>query len=175
MTTAPASVVAFEARLHRIGPGVELVPMTPAFAAALAPEIAAMDPWLTLGIGAQQLESHLFVSAVPDGGRRFALLSEGVPVGAIDLVPRWLVGPYLRHLSVLPTSQRQGLGRAVMAWIEAQARLGRARNLWVCVSAFNSRASAFYESCGFTEAALLADLLVDSQHERLLRKQLDDR
>jgi diamine N-acetyltransferase len=175
MSRSSAPTLAFEARSHAIAEGVALVPVTPAMAAVLAPQIAAMDPWLTLDIDAARVQRSLTGSSVHDGSQCFALLAEGEPAGAIEVVPRWLVGPYLRHLSVLPSTQGRGLGRAAMGWMEAQARQAGARNLWVCASAFNARALEFYQSCGFTEAALLADLLRDGQHERLLRKRLEGR
>ena len=81
-------------------------------------------------------------------------------------------GPYIQFLAVLPPYQRQGLGSAVVAWVEAQARLGEERNLWIAASEINTDARRLYEHLGFREVAKLDDLVCKGRAEILYRKRL---
>jgi ribosomal protein S18 acetylase RimI-like enzyme len=145
--------------------------MSSKWAAALAPELAEIDPWRRLGSSPQRLMAGLLRADDPFTRCR-CLLVDGAPAGAMAVRNDWLLGPYLLHLSVLPAFQRQGHGRWLMAAFEADGRAVRARNLWVCASAFNRSALAFYEDSGFARIGLLDDLIVDGLDEVLLRKRL---
>jgi ribosomal protein S18 acetylase RimI-like enzyme len=171
-TVSGAAALAFDCSLHVLPNGACLVPMARHDAEYLAAELAMIDPWRRLGIGPARLRRALSVDCTSDGNRRFALRRDDTLMGAVDIVPNWLVGPYLRLLAVLPAYQGQGHGRQILAWVETQARLSGARNLWVCVSSFNDPAQALYRTSGFTDAAALPDLLVDGEHEHLMRKRL---
>lgn len=149
----------------------DLAPMTSQWAAALAPELALIDPWRRLGSSPQRILASLTRTDDPLTRCR-CLLVDGAPAGAMAVRNDWLLGPYLLHLSVLPAFQRQGHGRWLMAAFEAGGRAYKARNLWVCASAFNRPALAFYENLGFSRVGLLDDLIVDGLDEVLLRKRL---
>ena len=82
----------------------------------------------------------------------------------------WLKGPYLELLALLPPFQNQGIGSGILAWLEREALVQAARNLWVCASSFNARALRFYERHGFAPAAVLPGLVADGFDEILLRK-----
>jgi diamine N-acetyltransferase len=138
-----------------------------------APELAAalitMDPWLTLGYRAEDLAAHL---SRPDSTfYRFTIRVEGQPAGLVALRSPWLRGIYLELLAVLPSHQGLGLGREVMAFVEAQAR-PHTKNFWTAVSAFNHRGRLFYQKLGFVEVASLENLIKEGCDELLLRKIL---
>ena len=135
---------------------ITLDAMTAEAADELAGRIAEIDPWRRLAIPADRIRrlleaGHgLEIRAIRIGNR---------PVGAIVAQRNWLLGPYLRHLSVLPEAQARGAGTRALAWLEGIARRDRQSNIWLCVSAFNGQALAFYARHGFVQAANLPDLV----------------
>ena len=144
--------------------------LEPADRQPLAEALAVLDPWASLGYGPTALESYLgrddpalirFVIERGDDDR----------AGILAVRYPWLRGPYIEMLAVFPAHQGLGLGRTVMAWTMAQAAMV-APNLWVCVSAFNSAARAFYAAQGFIEVAPLDGLVAPGESELLLRRRL---
>ena len=93
-------------------------------------------------------------------------------VGAAVIRPGWLRGPYLQFLGVVPGFQRRGLGGALLAWMEREARAAKERILWVAASEINTDAIRLYERHGFTQTAKLDDLAWDGRAEILMRKRL---
>jgi ribosomal protein S18 acetylase RimI-like enzyme len=127
-----------------------------------------MPPWSVMAYPAKRLAQFL---ATADGGARRHLVEvEGQEAGLVSVRDPWLKGPYLELLALLPPFQSQGLGSAILAWLEREAVAGSARNLWVCASSFNARALRFYERHGFRRAAMLPGLVADGYDEILLRK-----
>ncbi len=152
-----------------LAPGVRLRPLDLEEAGAAAAALAAMDPWLTLGYRAENLEAHL---RRPDPCLyKFALETDGTLAGLACLRHPWLLGPYLETLGLWPGFQGQGLGETIMIWLTESCR-GRARNLWTAVSAFNHRARRFYARHGFREVGVLNDLVKPGFDEILLRRLL---
>jgi ribosomal protein S18 acetylase RimI-like enzyme len=80
-----------------------------------------------------------------------------------------LRGAYIELFAVLPAAQGRGVGRAILEFVESSYR-GRAANLWLLVSAFNSGARGFYEKHGFRPIGVIEDLVVVGQDEILMRK-----
>jgi diamine N-acetyltransferase len=151
-------------------PVLALRPTTGADAAMLGAELAAMHPWARLGMSGEQMTRFL---SAPDGNTRcFSIWHDDALAGAIVVRHPWLAGPYLNLLGVLPRFQDAGIGRAALAWLEAEARAAGARSIFLCVSAFNVDAHGFYRRNGFTDAALLDDLIVAGEDEILMRKRL---
>lgn len=145
-------------------------PMTESEAGPLAEAVAALDPWRTYAYPADKLAGYL---ARPEpGAPRFVLRREGEIAGGIGLRLNWLRGPYIQFLAVLPRFQCQGLGSAVVSWVEAQARDGDERNLWIAASEINAHARQLYERLGFREIAKLDDLVCDGRAEIIYRKRL---
>lgn len=141
-------------------------PLTPADIAVLAPALADMDPWRTLGYSAMGLAAYL---GREDAALTRVVLGEaGRPLAVLALRRPWLRGPYVELLAVLPEAQGGGHGRALVDWAAAQG----GANLWACVSAFNARARAFYARAGFVEVTPLTDLVADGADEILLRRRL---
>jgi ribosomal protein S18 acetylase RimI-like enzyme len=136
---------------------------------ALGPILASMDPWRTLGFSPQGLSQYL---CRPDSSlKRFRLVAQEQNIGVVCLRYPWLRGAYIELLAVFAPYQGEGLGREMMAWIVQQTAL-EADNLWVAVSSFNHRAQRFYQSFGFSQVAVLTDLVKDGYDELLLRRRL---
>ena len=138
-------------------------------AGLIGARLAAMDPWKRLGYGAEPLGRYL--AAADPSLKRFAVQNEPETVAVVCIRYPWLRGPYLELLAVFPGNQGQGVGQAILAWIEEQARPS-AKNLWTMTSEFNHRARRFYQAAGFVEIAPVADLVADGCNEILLRKTL---
>lgn len=151
-------------------PEIALRYTTQADAEIFGPAIACMDPWRRLGSSVEQMTGFL---AGHDGNRRgFSMWCGGDRAGVVVVRFPWLSGPYLNLLAVLPAFQRKGVGRAALAWMEAEALAAAARNCFLSVSAFNTAAQAFYRRNGYSEAALLDHLIKDGEDEILMRKRL---
>lgn len=147
-----------------------LLPMPPSLAEPLGKAFAAIDPWAAYGYPAAAIASYL--AGDEAYGVRFLLHVDGEVAGAFGLQPIWLRGPYIRFLAILPAFQRRGLGRAILAWLEEEARKEQDRNLWVVASQINVDAIRFYERHGFQLAAELDELAYDNRTELLFRKRL---
>lgn len=150
-------------------PPLTCVSLPSADAAPLATRLAAMDPWKRLGYGAEPLGRYL--AAVDPSLKRFAVQHEQKTIAVACIRYPWLRGPYLELLAVFPGNQGQGVGQAILAWFEDQARPS-AKNLWTMTSEFNHPARRFYQAAGFIEIAPVADLVADGCNEILLRKTL---
>ena len=145
-----------------------LVAFDPGCSDKLAAAIVAIPPWSVMSYPAEAMARFL---ATADGNAsRYAVEVEGEQAGAVSVRSPWLKGPYLELLALLPKAQGQGVGSSILAWFEEEALKVGARNLWVCVSLFNTRALRFYERHGFEQAATLPGLVADGYDEILLRK-----
>lgn len=164
----PASV--FRCDVHALQDGVSLEPFPAAEALALGAAFAVIDPWRRLGFAAERLAE--FFAAQDAGSARFAIRTGGALAGFVCVEPKWLSGPYLHFLGVLPAHQGRGIGTSVVDWFVGEARAGQDRNAWVCVSHFNTAARALYAQHGFSDAAMLPDVIETGEAEILMRKQL---
>ena len=175
LTAAPFALVGHDAGQTSNGTALVLAPLDPSLASALAAAFAAMDPWAAYPYPADALAAYL--AGGNDAAPLFAVAaastdSPGKVLGAVGLRLDWLRGPYIQFLGLLEEAQGSGIGGAVMAWIETQARRAGARNLWVAASDFNAGALRFYGRHGFTRIADLPGLVRDDRSEVLLRKRL---
>jgi GNAT superfamily N-acetyltransferase len=150
--------------------GAVLVPLRNADIPALAAAMAAIDPWRSLGYGAGALERYW--QRLDGGAARLGVLLHGRCAGALCVRPRWLRGPFLELLCLLPIAQGEGRGGRILNWLATvAAALGP--NLWTSVDSGNGRALAFYRRHGFAEVARLPKLLAPDRDELLLRRILD--
>lgn len=145
------------------------MPVDEASAQAVAAMLAASEPWATLQFSAAALAKYL--TREDPALRRYLISVEGRVAGVICVRHPWLRGPYIELLGLAPEQRGRGLGRAVMAWAEAEARR-EAKNLWVVASAFNRQALKFYDSLGFRPIGAIPGLVQPGQDEILLRKPL---
>jgi ribosomal protein S18 acetylase RimI-like enzyme len=151
--------------------GLTLSPILPDEARPLATLYAGIDPWRRYEVPVARL-AGLFTPAGDSAHRLVVRGGDGAPRGIIVVRSPWLIGPYVQFLAVSPGHQGQGIGRAMMAWFEAEARRGQQRNLWICAATFNTGALRLYQSLGYEEASVLDDLIRDGETELLLRKRL---
>lgn len=143
--------------------------MTPDDRAAVIALLAGSDPWKRLGYAADFWE-RVF-TPLPQG-RDSVVLQRGGRVAGIALVrQKFLFGDYLELLAIAPALTGQGFGPLLLAHIESLV-FGRGKNLFACVSDFNTGARRFYLRHGFVEVGPLPDLLVPGSAEILLRKTI---
>ncbi|KAB2847536.1 MAG: GNAT family N-acetyltransferase [Hyphomicrobiaceae bacterium] len=161
-------LVRYELGTTRKGAAIALEPLPARLAPFLAEGFAAIDPWAAYPYPPSGLETYF--SAEEPNAPRFLLSVGGEPAGAVGMRLNWLRGPHVQFLGVLPPFQGDGLGAALLEWIEGQS--SGERNLWLTVSDFNARACAFYERHGFAVVAPLPGLVRDDRTELLMRKRL---
>ncbi|MGA7329050.1 MAG: GNAT family N-acetyltransferase [Rhodomicrobium sp.] len=159
----------FELTTYNLGP-LTLRPLTTGNAAALGEAMAFMPPWSVIGWPAERLVRSL-QGELPSVCRFEVKVDEAL-AGVVTIQAPFLHGPYLQLLAILPEFQGRKLGQHILVWMEAQARLQESRQLWLCVSTFNTRGRAFYERFGFEEVAALEKLASDVSDELLMRKRL---
>ena len=150
---------------------VEIARLTAPGARRLAAGMSQIEPWTRLGYNEGQLRDALAMHG-PDA-KAYEARVAGVAQGVVTYRDGWLFGPYIRLLAVLPPAQGHGLGRRLIDQVVDDSRARGARNIWVCASAFNARALAFYESYGFAAVGTLDGLVVADEAEVLLRLRLD--
>lgn len=155
----------------RDGTPVVLASMTREAAAVLGTGLAAIDPWARINFSAERFSS--FLATTEDGASRYQIVVAGTLAGTIVVRHPWLAGPYLNILGLLPGFSGRGIGDVALQWFEAEARRAKVRNVWLCVSSFNSGAERFYRAHGYSRAAALDDLTIAGTDEILMRKRLD--
>ncbi|MEW6667190.1 MAG: GNAT family N-acetyltransferase [Thermodesulfobacteriota bacterium] len=151
-----------------LGPGT-LLPLDPESAGKIASALVGMDPWKRLGYGESGLLAYL--TRTDPALARYRLMLGQTLAGMVCIRYPWLRGPSLELIGILDGFQGNGMGSAVLGWMEEGAR-GVCPNLWTTVSSFNHRAVAFYEKHGFREVVVLKDFLKQGEDEVLLRKQI---
>jgi GNAT superfamily N-acetyltransferase len=159
----------YEIGTSRDGHALALVPMTPSAADVLGPQIAAIGPWAHYGFDPSRITA--VIGSSDDGAVRYHIECGGGLAGAVVIVSPWLAGPYLQMLGILPAYQSRGIGAKFLAWYEAEAR-GHYRNLWLCVTGFNTEAQRLYRVHGFERVATLDGLVRGGDDELLMRKRL---
>lgn len=169
----PFRATQYELPAGKAGQRIVLALATQEDAALIGARLASIDPWARLGVGAGALTA--FLAASNDMRRCFTILDDARPAGTVAVLNPWLAGPYLNLLGLFPDFQGRGLGSAALDWLEAEASAARARNCFLCVSAFNDRAIAFYKGAGYEQAGRLDGLVVDGEDELLMRKRLYSR
>lgn len=141
--------------------------MQPGDREAVVQLLAESDPWKSLGY------------TVEDWGRIFCPISQGrdsfvsVVDGTIAAVAivrqKFLLGDYLELLGVADRVRGKGIGKELLSHIESQV-FARTKNLFACVSDFNSGARAFYKKQGYQEIGPMPNFLIPGSAEILLRK-----
>lgn len=134
------------------------------WAAAL---MAGTDPWITLGRGLEACQRVCRVLEDP-----LAVARDGsLRLGFVLYRPRGFAGsPYIASLAVDASARGQGVGRALIAFVEGQ--FPEARHLFLLVSAFNSRAKALYERVGFRPLGEIPSYILEGSGELIMHKRL---
>lgn len=152
--------------------------------------MATIDPWLRLGIDANQLyrsqcaDPARLAHVCECGGRIAGMvmfrLRDAVVVlgqrGASEALRKHYGGPaedggYVHNLAVFPGHTGQGVGRALLADAEGLVR-AKSDRVYLFVSDFNERAHRFYEREGYVEIGYVENCLVEGNRENLMLKIL---
>jgi ribosomal protein S18 acetylase RimI-like enzyme len=146
----------------------EIVPSAGVTADVCARLMLSSDPWKTLGYGPE--DTRLVAEASPRGQTLIARGGDEV-LGFALSVSGFLNGDYLRLLVVDPQHRSLGIGRRLLEHLEGQV-FARAKNLYLCVTDFNTRAREFYRRQGYVEIGPIPDLLIAGSAEILMRKSV---
>lgn len=147
--------------------GPSIRPMHPGDREAVIRLLADSDPWKTLGYD-QSDWSRIFCP-IPQGRESFVVDSDGQIAGIAIVRQKFLLGDYLELLGVAGWARHQGTGRRLLAHVEALV-FARTKNLFACVSDFNTAARDFYRKQGFQEIGPMPNFLIPGSAEILLRK-----
>jgi [ribosomal protein S18]-alanine N-acetyltransferase len=137
--------------------------------AAVIALLAESEPWKRLGYTADSWDGMF--APLPQGRDSFVLTRAGQIAGIAILRRQFLLGDYLELLAIAPALTGQRLGGLLLAHLESVV-FARTKNLFACVSDFNTGARQFYRRHGFQEIGPLPDLLVHGSAEILLRKTI---
>ena len=160
---------AFELTAHDLGE-LALRPLSADNAQKLGEALGAIPPWSLIGYPADRLGEWL--RREQPSMKKFEVLAGAGLAGVIVIQDPFLHGPYLKLIAIFPEFQGKNLGLSLLRWMESEARRIEARQLWLCVSTFNTRARAFYERFGFEPVSVLDKLASDASDELLMRKRL---
>lgn len=151
---------------------IELRAAGAALAARQGEWVAALEPWKSLGYEAGGL-SRFLRRVAGEGGVLVAVDvtargRTGRVAGVLAVQEGVLLGNFVSLLAVRAEAAGRGVGRALMAAIEA--RTPPRRWLYVSADADNVAALAFYRKLGFKRVGRLPDLVREGRVELLLRK-----
>lgn len=129
--------------------------------------LADADPWKTLGYDDKDW-SRIFCP-IPQGRQTFVAEADGKVTGIAVVREKFLLGDYLELLGVAGWARHQGTGKQLLAHVESVV-FARTKNLFACVSDFNTSARDFYRKQGFQEIGPMPNFLIPGSAEILLRK-----
>jgi [ribosomal protein S18]-alanine N-acetyltransferase len=132
---------------------------------ACARLMSTSEPWTTLG---RDYEASLAI--LRDATREVYVAERGGEIAGfvIVCVTGAFVG-YLQSVAVDPRFRGEGVGTDLIAFAEARI-FDVTRNVFICVSSFNTRARALYERLGYTYVGTLTDYIVRGHDELVFRK-----
>jgi [ribosomal protein S18]-alanine N-acetyltransferase len=142
-------------------------PMQPEDRESAIQLLADSDPWKTLGYDHKDW-SRIFCP-IPQGRDTFVAEVGGKIAGIAIVRQKFLLGDYLELLGVAGWARHQGTGKQLLAHVETLV-FARTKNLFACVSDFNTGARDFYRKQGYQEIGPMPDFLIPGSAEILLRK-----
>lgn len=98
--------------------------------------------------------------------------ASGVLVGYLRLEFLWSLVPYIALIRVLPEYQRQGAGRALLAFLEDRLRRQEHTVLYSSSQADEAEPQAWHRHMGFAECGFVAGINAGGVGEIFFRKQL---
>jgi [ribosomal protein S18]-alanine N-acetyltransferase len=147
--------------------GQSIRPMRPEDRDTVIRLLADSDPWKTLGYNDKDW-GRIFCP-IPQGRESFVAEAGGQVTGIAIVRQKFLLGDYLELLGVAGGARHQGTGKQLLAHVEALV-FARTKNLFACVSDFNTGARDFYRKQGFQEIGPMPNFLIPGSAEILLRK-----
>ena len=143
--------------------------MEPGDRTAVVQLLGASDPWTTLGY--TEADWDRIFCPIPQGRDCYVAEFNDRVAGIAIIRQKFLLGDYLELLGVAGWARQQGVGSQLLIHIE-QLVFGRTKNLFACVSDFNTAARAFYKRMGYQEIGPIPSLLISGSAEIFLRKTL---
>lgn len=143
--------------------------MQPGDREAVLQLLAESDPWKSLGYTVEDW-GRIFCP-IPQGRDSFVSVIDGIIAAVAIVRQKFLLGDYLELLGVADRARGEGIGKELLVHIEAQV-FARTKNIFACVSDFNSGARAFYKKQGYQEIGPMPNFLIPGSAEILLRKTL---
>lgn len=137
--------------------------------AAIVAMLADSEPWKKLGY--TDTDWQKLFNPLPAGREGFVIESGSTAAGFALLRPKFLMGDYLELLVIAPSARSKGLGSALLKHIESMV-FAHTKNLFACVSDFNTEARQFYKKNGYQEIGPMPNFLIPGSAEMLLRKTL---
>ena len=134
---------------------------------AIIAMLAGSEPWKKLGY--TDADWKKLFDPFPQGREGLVIETNGTVAGFALLRPKFLLGDYLELLVVAPSARSNGLGSALLKHIESVV-FARVKNLFACVSDFNTEARQFYKKNGYQEIGPMPSFLIPGSAEILLRK-----
>lgn len=129
--------------------------------------MAGSEPWLTLG---RTFDDCLKLLCEP-GKEIFVAHAEKVLAGFIVLQLRGAFTGYIQTIGVIPEWRNCGIGTRLIKF--AEERIFReSKNVFLCVSSFNTEAQKLYQRLGYKRVGELKDYIVRGHSEILMRKTI---
>ena len=125
------------------------------------------DPWKKLGYS--KTDWNRIFCPTPQGRDCYVALFEGQVAGVAIVKQKFLLGDYLELLGVAVWARQRGIGGQLLRHIEGLV-FDRTKNLFACVSDFNTSARTFYKKHGYQEIGPMPNFLIPGSAEILLRK-----
>ena len=127
--------------------------------------MAESEPWVTLGIGYNEL-----LDMVSDPYREVYLAHVDASIlGFVVVEMKGAFTGYIKSICVSSLHRGRGVGGKLMAY--AEHRVFREKpNVFLCVSGVNVAAQGFYRHLGYEIVGELKDYLVSGYSEILMRK-----
>ena len=129
--------------------------------------MAGSETWITLGIPMDEIMKTLN-APLQDV---YAAYVEDEIVGTMVIHTGGAFSGYLKSIAVKPGWRNQELDEKMMEFIEKEV-FSTYKNLFLCVSSFNSDAQQFYKKLGYEKIGELKDYLVAGHDEILMRKTI---
>jgi len=134
---------------------------------ACAELMAGSETWITLRIPMDEIMKTLSDPL----HEVFVAYVEDEIVGTMVIHTGGAFSGYLKSIAVKPGWRNQKLGEKMMEFIEKEI-FSTYKNLFLCVSSFNSDAQQFYTKLGYEKIGELKDYLVAGHDEILMRKTI---
>ena len=142
-------------------------PMTAEDRAAVIELLTDSDPWKQLGYQGKDWDSYF--TPLPQGRDSYVVDQGGRVAGIAVVRQKFLLGDYLELLGVADWARGKGLGKRLLAHVEAVCLREGEEPVRLCIG-FQRPGRHFYEKQGYQEIGPMPNLLIPDSAEILLRK-----
>lgn len=130
--------------------------------------LSVSEPWTILGVTHEQWQKNC---RDPEYKVYVGHLDHK-PVGVVILDLRGMASsPYIKSITISPEFRNRNLGAELLLYAENIARAYN-KNIFLCVSSFNTRARIFYENLGYQVVGELKDFIILGESEIIMHKRL---